>query len=160
MCVNRVEIWRHDSCYVCFSRGKREFKLKVKQCPTGSPTTAAAGRGRRLFTIPSKTGEGIMHVKSLCCRFCFNYSAVQKRPFRKRKTVRLSRALSDLVTYTKSVRVHDIETQGKHTSDLLKSVRSEILTWFFLLFLSFYKQLAGLVPERDGDEPDSAAQAG
>lgn len=27
--------------------------------------------------------------------------------------MRLSRALSDLVKYTKSVRVHDIETQGK-----------------------------------------------
>lgn len=77
--------------------------------------------------------------------------------------MRLSRALSDLVRYTKSVRVHDIETQGKHTSDLLKGVRSEILTcffFFFLLSLSFYKQLAGFVPERDGDEPDSAAQAG
>uniref|UniRef100_A0A671NXQ2 Phosphoinositide phospholipase C n=1 Tax=Sinocyclocheilus anshuiensis TaxID=1608454 RepID=A0A671NXQ2_9TELE len=33
--------------------------------------------------------------------------------FRRRKTMRLSRALSDLVKYTKSVRVHDIETQGK-----------------------------------------------
>uniref|UniRef100_A0A3Q3IUN2 Phosphoinositide phospholipase C n=1 Tax=Monopterus albus TaxID=43700 RepID=A0A3Q3IUN2_MONAL len=31
-----------------------------------------------------------------------------------RKTMRLSRALSDLVKYTKSVRVHDIETQGKY----------------------------------------------
>lgn len=30
--------------------------------------------------------------------------------------MRLSRALSDLVIYTKSVRVHDIETQGKHCS--------------------------------------------
>nr|XP_061795236.1 1-phosphatidylinositol 4,5-bisphosphate phosphodiesterase eta-2-like isoform X1 [Nerophis lumbriciformis] len=33
---------------------------------------------------------------------------------KKRKTMRLSRALSDLVKYTKSVRVHDIETQGTH----------------------------------------------
>lgn len=33
--------------------------------------------------------------------------------FRRRKTMRLSRALSDLVKYTKSVRVHDIETQGR-----------------------------------------------
>uniref|UniRef100_A0A671TEQ8 Phosphoinositide phospholipase C n=1 Tax=Sinocyclocheilus anshuiensis TaxID=1608454 RepID=A0A671TEQ8_9TELE len=32
---------------------------------------------------------------------------------RRRKSMRLSRALSDLVKYTKSVRVHDIETQGK-----------------------------------------------
>lgn len=30
--------------------------------------------------------------------------------------MRLSRALSDLVKYTKSVRVHDIETQGKWSS--------------------------------------------
>lgn len=32
--------------------------------------------------------------------------------------MRLSRALSDLVKYTKSVRVHDIETQGKPTIQL------------------------------------------
>lgn len=31
--------------------------------------------------------------------------------------MRLSRALSDLVKYTKSVRVHDIETQGEFTGD-------------------------------------------
>uniref|UniRef100_A0A8B9HKV5 Phosphoinositide phospholipase C n=1 Tax=Astyanax mexicanus TaxID=7994 RepID=A0A8B9HKV5_ASTMX len=35
---------------------------------------------------------------------------------RRRKTMRLSRALSDLVKYTKSVRVHDIETQGKSSN--------------------------------------------
>lgn len=48
--------------------------------------------------------------------------------------MRLSRALSDLVKYTKSVRVHDIETQGKHsavdTLDLLKGFLSAILTCF------------------------------
>uniref|UniRef100_H2LG24 Phosphoinositide phospholipase C n=1 Tax=Oryzias latipes TaxID=8090 RepID=H2LG24_ORYLA len=39
-----------------------------------------------------------------------DYSSSRERS--KRKTMRLSRALSDLVKYTKSVRVHDIETQG------------------------------------------------
>lgn len=54
--------------------------------------------------------------------------------------MRLSRALSDLVKYTRSVRVHDIETQGKHfavdTSDLLKGCLSEILMClgFFFAF--------------------------
>lgn len=51
--------------------------------------------------------------------------------------MRLSRALSDLVKYTKSVRVHDIETQGTHTSDLLKGVWSEILTCFVFFFFAF-----------------------
>lgn len=32
---------------------------------------------------------------------------------RKKKTMKLSRALSDLVKYTKSVGVHDIEAQGE-----------------------------------------------
>ncbi|XP_008288306.1 1-phosphatidylinositol 4,5-bisphosphate phosphodiesterase eta-2 [Stegastes partitus] len=49
----------------------------------------------------------------------------------KRKTMRLSRALSDLVKYTKSVRVHDIETQA-HTnswqvSSLNETVMNQIL---------------------------------
>uniref|UniRef100_A0A8C9TDF2 Phosphoinositide phospholipase C n=1 Tax=Scleropages formosus TaxID=113540 RepID=A0A8C9TDF2_SCLFO len=35
---------------------------------------------------------------------------------RKKKTMKLSRALSDLVKYTKSVGVHDIETQGEVSS--------------------------------------------
>ncbi|XP_056156859.1 1-phosphatidylinositol 4,5-bisphosphate phosphodiesterase eta-2 [Lampris incognitus] len=50
---------------------------------------------------------------------------------KKRKTMRLSRALSDLVKYTKSVRVHDIETQAYMTSwqvsSLNESVMSQIL---------------------------------
>uniref|UniRef100_A0A8C2EEC1 Phosphoinositide phospholipase C n=1 Tax=Cyprinus carpio TaxID=7962 RepID=A0A8C2EEC1_CYPCA len=44
--------------------------------------------------------------------------------FRRRKTMRLSRALSDLVKYTKSVRVHDIETQ---VSSLNESLTNQIL---------------------------------
>lgn len=57
--------------------------------------------------------------------------------------MRLSRALSDLVKYTKSVRVYDIETQGKHsavdTSDQLKGFLSEILKfWGFFCFSLAY----------------------
>ncbi|XP_074500401.1 1-phosphatidylinositol 4,5-bisphosphate phosphodiesterase eta-2 [Sebastes fasciatus] len=50
---------------------------------------------------------------------------------KKRKTMRLSRALSDLVKYTKSVRVHDIETQalvnGWQVSSLNETVMNQIL---------------------------------
>ncbi|KAM3878020.1 1-phosphatidylinositol 4,5-bisphosphate phosphodiesterase eta-2 [Diretmus argenteus] len=50
---------------------------------------------------------------------------------KKRKTMRLSRALSDLVKYTKSVRVHDIETQAHvsswQVSSLNESVMNQIL---------------------------------
>uniref|UniRef100_A0A672NM27 Phosphoinositide phospholipase C n=1 Tax=Sinocyclocheilus grahami TaxID=75366 RepID=A0A672NM27_SINGR len=52
--------------------------------------------------------------------------------FRRRKTMRLSRALSDLVKYTKSVRVHDIETQAYmcswQVSSLNESLTNQILT--------------------------------
>lgn len=34
-------------------------------------------------------------------------------PYRKKKTMKLSRALSDLVKYTRSVGLYDIEAQGK-----------------------------------------------
>ncbi|KTF88160.1 hypothetical protein cypCar_00003108 [Cyprinus carpio] len=50
---------------------------------------------------------------------------------KRRKTMRLSRALSDLVKYTKSVRVHDIETQAYvcswQVSSLNESLTNQIL---------------------------------
>ncbi|XP_041835595.1 1-phosphatidylinositol 4,5-bisphosphate phosphodiesterase eta-2 [Melanotaenia boesemani] len=46
---------------------------------------------------------------------------------KKRKTMRLSRALSDLVKYTKSVRVHDIETQGFATSWQVSSLNETVM---------------------------------
>uniref|UniRef100_A0A3Q1CLF1 Phosphoinositide phospholipase C n=1 Tax=Amphiprion ocellaris TaxID=80972 RepID=A0A3Q1CLF1_AMPOC len=47
--------------------------------------------------------------------------------FRKRKTMRLSRALSDLVKYTKSVRVHDIETQAYTNSWQVSSLNETVM---------------------------------
>lgn len=68
--------------------------------------------------------------------------------------MRLSRALSDLVKYTKSVRVHDIETQGKHLSPETEHLHWNLFTFithtssnhlilrmhasFFFLFLFFF----------------------
>ncbi|XP_041639526.1 1-phosphatidylinositol 4,5-bisphosphate phosphodiesterase eta-2 [Cheilinus undulatus] len=46
---------------------------------------------------------------------------------KKRKTMRLSRALSDLVKYTKSVRVHDIETQGLTNSWQVSSLNETVM---------------------------------
>lgn len=46
---------------------------------------------------------------------------------KKRKTMRLSRALSDLVKYTKSVRVHDIETQAYNNSWQVSSLNETVM---------------------------------
>ncbi|XP_040889441.1 1-phosphatidylinositol 4,5-bisphosphate phosphodiesterase eta-2 [Toxotes jaculatrix] len=46
---------------------------------------------------------------------------------KKRKTMRLSRALSDLVKYTKSVRVHDIETQAFANSWQVSSLNETVM---------------------------------
>lgn len=46
---------------------------------------------------------------------------------KKRKTMRLSRALSDLVKYTKSVRVHDIETQAYTSSWQVSSLDETVM---------------------------------
>ncbi|AWP02628.1 putative 1-phosphatidylinositol 4-5-bisphosphate phosphodiesterase eta-2-like [Scophthalmus maximus] len=46
---------------------------------------------------------------------------------KKRKTMRLSRALSDLVKYTKSVRVHDIETQAFASSWQVSSLNETVM---------------------------------
>ncbi|XP_028260976.1 1-phosphatidylinositol 4,5-bisphosphate phosphodiesterase eta-2 [Parambassis ranga] len=46
---------------------------------------------------------------------------------KKRKTMRLSRALSDLVKYTKSVRVHDIDTQAYMNSWQVSSLNETVM---------------------------------
>ncbi|XP_071351085.1 1-phosphatidylinositol 4,5-bisphosphate phosphodiesterase eta-2 [Trachinotus anak] len=46
---------------------------------------------------------------------------------KKRKTMRLSRALSDLVKYTKSVRVHDVETQAFANSWQVSSLNETVM---------------------------------
>lgn len=83
--------------------------------------------------------------------------------------MRLSRALSDLVKYTKSVRVHEIETQGKgssvRTSNLFDSkfvvkLKGSMMMFFSLSSGSIYKQLAGIIPQRDCYESDLAAKGG
>uniref|UniRef100_A0AAZ3NTB1 Phosphoinositide phospholipase C n=1 Tax=Oncorhynchus tshawytscha TaxID=74940 RepID=A0AAZ3NTB1_ONCTS len=51
----------------------------------------------------------------------------------KGKTMRLSRALSDLVKYTKSVRVHDIETQAYMTSWQVSSLNESIVNQIMAL---------------------------
>uniref|UniRef100_A0A3Q2CJ94 Phosphoinositide phospholipase C n=1 Tax=Cyprinodon variegatus TaxID=28743 RepID=A0A3Q2CJ94_CYPVA len=84
----------------------------------------AAGRDLRLFTTPSKV-FGISIICTISVQNVLN-SLLYLCIFRKRKTMRLSRALSDLVKYTKSVRVHDIETQGK-VSSLNETVVNQIL---------------------------------
>nr|XP_015814490.2 1-phosphatidylinositol 4,5-bisphosphate phosphodiesterase eta-2 [Nothobranchius furzeri] len=52
---------------------------------------------------------------------------------KKRKTMRLSRALSDLVKYTKSVRVHEIETQGFASSWQVSSLNETVMNQILLL---------------------------
>uniref|UniRef100_A0A8C6P6L2 Phosphoinositide phospholipase C n=1 Tax=Nothobranchius furzeri TaxID=105023 RepID=A0A8C6P6L2_NOTFU len=59
--------------------------------------------------------------------------SVSITPFRKRKTMRLSRALSDLVKYTKSVRVHEIETQGFASSWQVSSLNETVMNQILLL---------------------------
>ncbi|KAK7915912.1 hypothetical protein WMY93_011673 [Mugilogobius chulae] len=61
-----------------------------------------------------------------------DYSGSRERPQivyhpKKRKTMRLSRALSDLVKYTKSVRVHDIETQAYTSSCQVSSLNETVM---------------------------------
>ncbi|KAJ8259690.1 hypothetical protein GJAV_G00172310 [Gymnothorax javanicus] len=78
-------------CFVgSFKRKKRRVKLKkrssIEDTDTDQESSSSAPRG------------AVVH-----------YS-------RRRRTMRLARALSDLVKYTKSVRVHDIETQASTCS--------------------------------------------
>ncbi|XP_078139568.1 1-phosphatidylinositol 4,5-bisphosphate phosphodiesterase eta-2 [Centroberyx gerrardi] len=83
---------------------KRKKKVRVKQKPMSD--------GESEYSSSKERTQIVYHPK-------------------KRKTMRLSRALSDLVKYTKSVRVHDIETQAYmsswQVSSLNESVMNQIL---------------------------------
>lgn len=61
--------------------------------------------------------------------------------------MRLSRALSDLVKYTKSVRVHDIETQGKYCSCSFFYTHSIAEMELNVFFGSLFQQLASFLAQ-------------
>lgn len=54
-----------------------------------------------------------------CVYVCASVTLDLCWPYRKKKTMKLSRALSDLVKYTRSVGLYDIEAQGKKLSLLM-----------------------------------------
>ncbi|KAJ8404665.1 hypothetical protein AAFF_G00335280 [Aldrovandia affinis] len=72
-------------------------------------------------------------------------------PNRKRKTMRLARALSDLVKYTKSVRVHDIDTQAAtyswQVSSISETKANQIIQLYPTQFFLFnQRQLVRIYP--------------
>ncbi|XP_049895177.1 1-phosphatidylinositol 4,5-bisphosphate phosphodiesterase eta-2 [Epinephelus moara] len=78
---------------------KKRFRAKNKASPDGKSDQSSTSRERTQI---------VYHPK-------------------KRKTMRLSRALSDLVKYTKSVRVHDIETQAFANSWQVSSLNETVM---------------------------------
>ncbi|XP_056462512.1 1-phosphatidylinositol 4,5-bisphosphate phosphodiesterase eta-2 [Gadus chalcogrammus] len=86
----------------------RSFKRKRKKSMKGKRRTSSVG----------ETHPGI-HSQNEDTRIVYHP--------KKRKTMRLSRALSDLVKYTKSVRVHDIETQAYLTSWQVSSLNETVM---------------------------------
>lgn len=82
-------------------------------------------------TLPHK--KQIRHATSFCItKLCWSY--------RKKKTMKLSRALSDLVKYTRSVGLYDIEAQGEHfyslvtdTKFMLQDLRNDLIAVLFTL---------------------------
>ncbi|KAI4875064.1 hypothetical protein NFI96_033363, partial [Prochilodus magdalenae] len=115
-------------------RRKKKKRVKSKKLPilSDSDTDQEIPSGN-----PNKViNYGKMHIYSYICVCVYNIKSDMFLHFlvnncRRRKTMRLSRALSDLVKYTKSVRVHDIETQAYmsswQVSSLNESISNQIL---------------------------------
>uniref|UniRef100_A0A8C4MDK2 Phosphoinositide phospholipase C n=1 Tax=Equus asinus asinus TaxID=83772 RepID=A0A8C4MDK2_EQUAS len=72
--------------------------------PTGKLGHKAAGKKVRALRLMGSRGANsrVLTLPPLPCRAT-----------RQKKTMKLSRALSDLVKYTKSVGIHDVETEGE-----------------------------------------------
>uniref|UniRef100_A0A8C9ZC81 Phosphoinositide phospholipase C n=1 Tax=Sander lucioperca TaxID=283035 RepID=A0A8C9ZC81_SANLU len=70
-------------------------------------------------------------------------------PYRKKKTMKLSRALSDLVKYTCSVGLYDIEAQGEHwqVSSLSETKAHQVMQQKATAFIQFnQRQLSRIYP--------------
>uniref|UniRef100_A0A674AUV3 Phosphoinositide phospholipase C n=1 Tax=Salmo trutta TaxID=8032 RepID=A0A674AUV3_SALTR len=97
--------------------------------PTGKPTDQSASKVTTTSTVP------LAHWLFSC---------------RKKKTMKLSRALSDLVKYTKSVGVSDIETQGDSSwqvSSLSETKAHQIMQQKAATFIHFnQRQLSRIYP--------------
>uniref|UniRef100_A0A674AX61 Phosphoinositide phospholipase C n=1 Tax=Salmo trutta TaxID=8032 RepID=A0A674AX61_SALTR len=99
--------------------------------PTGKPTDQSASKVTTTVTI--ETTVPLAHWLFSC---------------RKKKTMKLSRALSDLVKYTKSVGVSDIETQGDwQVSSLSETKAHQIMQQKAATFIHFnQRQLSRIYP--------------
>lgn len=63
--------------------------------------------------IKAHAKSNIISLYNLYVCVCASVTLDLCWPYRKKKTMKLSRALSDLVKYTRSVGLYDIEAQGK-----------------------------------------------
>ncbi|OCT72618.1 hypothetical protein XELAEV_18035599mg [Xenopus laevis] len=89
--------------------GKLSQKPELKKkCSSGSKGERALKKGRRIKKCSSlEEEEESLERQGSLARASVHYSRIN----RQKKTMKLSRALSDLVKYTKSVGIHDVETE-------------------------------------------------
>lgn len=73
--------------------------------------------------------------------------------------MKLSRALSDLVKYTRSVGLYDVEAQGELEPRPRRFLTDAAAGHRPLFFGSSGLQLAGLIAERDQSPPGDAAES-
>lgn len=134
------------------------------QCPAPIPNTAAGwspGRGVMLGH-----GAHCPHWPR-CALDCGRVPILQlltgwvasPRASRQKKTMKLSRALSDLVKYTKSVGAHDVDSEGEALAAVGAGWCRRGLTPTLTCAPSGL-QLAGVLVQRDSGTAHSAAEAG
>ncbi|KAF3856184.1 hypothetical protein F7725_016907 [Dissostichus mawsoni] len=99
---------------------KGKVLVKGKKLPANLDPSAEEGDRKKRLRVKNKTipdGESDHSQEK---------AQIVYHP-KKRKTMRLSRHLSDLVKYTKSVRVHDIETQAFENSWQVSSLNETVM---------------------------------
>uniref|UniRef100_A0AAQ5XNP0 Phosphoinositide phospholipase C n=1 Tax=Amphiprion ocellaris TaxID=80972 RepID=A0AAQ5XNP0_AMPOC len=140
----------------------KESKIRDREDPDSFTIAALPPAGKPTDTTDSKVqcSQGVLlgqHLTSVFFLHTVGTGCITQHfgnfghccHYRKKKTMKLSRALSDLVKYTRSVGLYDIEAQGEHwqVSSLSETKAHQVMQQKATSFIHFnQRQLSRIYP--------------
>uniref|UniRef100_A0A8C4HVX8 Phosphoinositide phospholipase C n=1 Tax=Dicentrarchus labrax TaxID=13489 RepID=A0A8C4HVX8_DICLA len=126
----------------------KESKIRDREDPDSFTIAALPPAGKPTDKTEKKVGNHYYYVSAKCVNMCVHLYLFTFVDLRKKKTMKLSRALSDLVKYTRSVGLYDIEAQGDwQVSSLSETKAHQVMQQKAASFIQFnQRQLSRIYP--------------